>query len=100
MPLTETVRFKVVVQKNRRIQIPRLVRWRFKLDPGEVFAVTVAPVGAFADERFYAKMSGDGRITVPKLQANILTTKLDEKTLEGYAVEVRLSPIHAEKEDE
>ena len=100
MPLTETVRFKVVVQKNRRIQIPRLVRWQFKLDQSEVFAVTVAPVRSFADEQFYAKMSGDGRITIPKLQANILTAKLEEQTLEGCAVEVRLSPIQAAKEDE
>ena len=100
MPLTETVRFKAVVQKHRRIQIPRLVRWRFKLDPGEVFAVTVAPVRSFVDEQFYAKMSSDGRVTVPKLQASILTAKLEEQTLEGYAVEVWLSPIQAEKEDE
>ena len=67
------------------------------MDPGAVFEVTVVPVGPYARESFYARMSGDGRITVPKLQANILAAKLGEKTVEGYAVEVTLDPIEEEK---
>ena len=100
MPLTETVSSKAVVQRNRRVQIPGAIRWRFKLDLGEVFEVTVSPVGSFADERFYARMSVDGRITIPKLHAEILAEKLKEETLEEYAVEVTLSPIGEEEEDE
>ena len=98
MPLTEAVRFKAMLRKGRRVQIPRLIRWRFKLDPGEVFEVTVRPVGSFADESFYARMSRDGRITVPKLQAEILAERIEEETLEGYAVDVTLSPIEEERD--
>jgi hypothetical protein len=32
LPLTERVEFKAVLQKGNRVQIPKLVRWRFKLE--------------------------------------------------------------------
>ena len=96
MPLTRSVLFKAVVQKGRRIQIPRLVRWQFKLDPGEVFHVTVWLVGRIVSESFYAKMTSDGRITIPKLEAGIFAAGVQKETLIGCVVSVRLSPVEQE----
>ena len=56
------------------------------------------PVGSFADESFYARMGVDGRITVPKLQAEILAERIEEDTLEGYAMDVTLSPLEEERD--
>jgi len=67
LPLTETVSFKAVIQKNRRIHIPVLVRWRFKLEPGEVFKVHLKLGHRYED--FYGRMGTDGRLTVPKVTA-------------------------------
>lgn len=60
MPITETVQFLARLQKLNRIQIPVEVRWRFKLEAGELLNVRVSPVGGLADEQFVARlMSGD-----------------------------------------
>ena len=32
MPLTERVKFKTVLQKGNRVQLPKLVRWEYKLN--------------------------------------------------------------------
>jgi hypothetical protein len=37
MPLTENVSFKTVLQRGNRVQVPKLVRWRFKMDSEQVF---------------------------------------------------------------
>jgi len=50
----QAVSFKAVVQKNRRIHIPVLVRWRFKLEPGEVFKVHLKLDHRY--EEFYGRM--------------------------------------------
>lgn len=64
--MTEYVEFKAELQKGNRIQIPRLIRWQFKLEPTQVLKVKVQPIGAImVHEEFFAKMSKDGRITVP-----------------------------------
>jgi len=73
LPLTESVGFKAVVQKGNRIQVPRLICWRFKLESTRVLNVSVKLVGAFGmREELYAQMSKDGRITVPKLFVDLL----------------------------
>lgn len=92
--MTENVSFKAKVQKGNRIQIPRLIRWQFKLEPTQVLRVKVQPVGAVAvREEFFAKMSRDGRITIPKLIVDLL--KDEEETLVGYALDVDLEPAEA-----
>lgn len=65
MPLTEKVQFLARLQKLNRVQIPVEVRWRYKLEPGELLKVRVQPVGGFYYEDFVAKLVGGGRITVP-----------------------------------
>ena len=66
MPLTETVEFLARLQKSNRIQIPVEVRWRYKLENGELLKVSVQPVDGFVrGEEFIARLMGGGRITIP-----------------------------------
>ncbi len=90
MPLTQAVSFKAVIQKNWRIHIPVLVRWRFKLEPGEVFKVHLKLDHRY--EAFYGRMGTGGRLTVPKVTVKEFL-KSEEESLEGYTVEVTLYPV-------
>ena len=67
MPVAETVEFLARLQRLNRIQIPVEVRWRYKLEPGELLKVLVQPVGGFSvsGEEFIARLLRDGRITIP-----------------------------------
>jgi len=98
VPLTGYVSFKAVIQRNWRIQIPVLIRWKHKLEPGEIFRVELK-VG-YGREKFYGRMSKDGRLTVPKVIAKELLKESEEETLEGYTAGVALYVIRREKEDE
>ena len=90
MPLTEKVEFKTVLQKGNRIQIPRKIRWRFKMEPDQLLKVGVHPINIFSAswQSFYASMNKDGRITIPKLYRLLLTS--EEKT--RYVLRVILEP--------
>jgi hypothetical protein len=60
LPLTEKVSFQAMLQRGNRLQVPRVVRWRFKLESDQVLKVTVScleewPMG----EHFCARMSKD-----------------------------------------
>jgi hypothetical protein len=94
MPLTKAVSFKAVLQKGNRVQVPKLVRWQFKMESQQVLRVRVKAEGSFSGgEGFYARMSGNGRITVPKLTLNLLQSEgNDEKSLVGYVLEAQLEP--------
>jgi len=98
LPLTQAVSFKAVVQKNRRIHIPVVVRWRFKLEPGEIFKVHLKLDHRYED--FYGRMGTDGRLTVPKVTAKEFLESDERESLEGYTVEVTLYPIRGKEEDE
>ena len=93
MPLTETVSFKAVIQKNRRIHIPVVIRWRFKLEPGEIFKVHLKLGHRYED--FYGRMGTDGRLTVPKVTAKGFLES-EEESLDGYTAEVTLYPVRGE----
>jgi bifunctional DNA-binding transcriptional regulator/antitoxin component of YhaV-PrlF toxin-antitoxin module len=93
MPLTEEVSFKAMLQKGNRVQIPKLIRWQFKMEPQQVLKVKVnagSPIGS--KETFYAKMSRDGRIAIPKLTLELLRNEDDEESLVGSIFEVQLEP--------
>jgi hypothetical protein len=93
MPLTKTVSFKAVLQKGNRVQVPKLIRWQFKLEPQQVLKVEVKPGGPFGNEEtFYAKMNRDGRITIPKLTLELLTNE-DEESLVGSIFKMELEPV-------
>jgi len=63
--------FHARVQKQMRVQLPRLLRWKYKLSPGEVMKVrvTTPPIGS---QKFYARLQKGGRITIPKITAELL----------------------------
>ena len=94
MPLTQKVSFKTVLQKGNRVQVPRVIRWQFKMEPDQVLKITVNAVGFFGGwEIFYAQMNRDGRITLPKLTRELLRSERDERqSLAGAVIEVRLEP--------
>ncbi len=94
MPLTERVYFKTRLQRGNRIQLPKLVRWKYKLEGEQVLKVSLTAVGFFTGwEEFYARMDKSGRITVPKLTLAIMLSKDGYKRgLTGAVMDVRLEP--------
>ena len=91
MPLTQKVSFKTMLQKANRVQVPKVVRWQFKMDTEQILKVTVNALNVFSDwQTFYARMGKDGRITLPKLTRELLRGR--EQSLTGYAMEVVLEP--------
>ena len=76
VPVSEDTWFHATLQRGNRVQVPVLVRWKFRLDPGEVLRVKVSPVGVgFRSVDFFARLQKGGRITVPRLEAEILGVK-------------------------
>ena len=93
VPLTEAVEFKAVLQKGNRFQLPRLIRWKFKLETDQVLKVTVFPAKSFTGECFYAKMDKSGRVAMPSLTRKLLETSTrDNQNLIGSVLEIRLQP--------
>jgi len=91
LPLTRQVSFKAALQRGNRIQVPKLIRWQFKLEPQQVLKVNVQ-TASLHEEEFYAKMGGDGRIAIPKLTLKLLQGE-DEESLVGSVLEVELEPV-------
>lgn len=89
MPLTESVSFKAVLQKGNRIQIPRLVRWQFKLEPTQILNIQIEAEDLVCEE-FLGRMNKDGRIIIPRLTINLL--REEEENLEGHVFKVTLTP--------
>jgi hypothetical protein len=91
LPLTEKVVFKTKLQKGNRVQVPRLIRWQFKLETDQVLKINVKPVNTWiSGQSFYAKMGKDGRVLIPKLTIELL---LGEKpNPEDHVLEVWLEP--------
>jgi bifunctional DNA-binding transcriptional regulator/antitoxin component of YhaV-PrlF toxin-antitoxin module len=93
MPLTESVTFKTKLQRHNRIVVPMLFRWRFKMERGELLKANVRVFDSenYEEETFLAKMTSDGRLTIPKLTMEILK-KREGKNLTGTILEVTISP--------
>jgi bifunctional DNA-binding transcriptional regulator/antitoxin component of YhaV-PrlF toxin-antitoxin module len=91
MPLTEKVSFKAMLQRGNRVQIPKLLRWRYKLETNQILNVTAQCLNTFRGaESFFARMSKDGRIVIPKLIIALL--KDDRPDLQGCLMQVILQP--------
>ncbi len=88
MPLTEKVTFKIPLEACNKIQIPKIIRWQFKLDPQQVLHVEIH--SGSAQETFYAKTGKDGRIHIPKTVTYTLFGKTEN--LAGYLLEISLEP--------
>ena len=65
-------KFIAKLQRNNRIQVPVLIRWKHKLEPGDVLDVYVRDPETWTDGRFYARLSRDGRFTIPKIMVEKL----------------------------
>ncbi|MGD0995495.1 MAG: hypothetical protein ABR909_08240 [Candidatus Bathyarchaeia archaeon] len=93
MPLTELASFKAKLENRNRTQIPNLLRWRYKMEQGELLKANVRVFDSenYEEETFLAKMTSDGRLTIPKLTMEILK-KREGKNLTGTILEVTISP--------
>jgi len=92
LPLYERVKFSTKLQRGNRIQVSKYVRWRYKLETSQTLQVTVSAVGVFCSSQvFLARMGKDGRITIPKLNLNLLQDRKADLT--GYAMAVTLEPF-------
>ena len=91
MPLTEKVSFRTRLQRGNRVQVPKLVRWRFKMEPNQVLKIGVNAVNLFSGwQFFYGRMGKDGRILIPKLVLAMLRSR--EADLAGYVMDVSIEP--------
>jgi len=91
MPLTEKVEFKTRLQKRNQVQVPKLVCWRYKLEPWQILKVTVCCPSIWdSREEYLTRIGKDGRITIPKLALTLLLhNKLNR---EPYLLKVSLEP--------
>ena len=91
MPLTQKITLKTAIQQGNRVQIPKLVRSQFNIEPNQVLEVGVCAVNPWGGwQYFYAKIGKDGRIFIPKLTLSLM--KKDKPSLTGYILEVTLQP--------
>lgn len=82
--------FKAVLQRGNRVQVPRLFRWQYKMEVNQVLNVNVKVADSFVDEWFLARMTRDGRLTIPRLALKLLLEGIEEESLEGSVLEVTL----------
>ena len=91
MPLTEKVNYKTALRVGNVVQVPKIIRDRFKIDSDQTLKVGVN----FSDlhrgwQFFYAKMHKDGRLTVPMLVLNHF--REETAGLAGCVAEMTLEP--------
>lgn len=92
MPLTEGVCFKTRLQRGNRVQVPKYVRWHYKLEPTQILEVTVSVLGVWRPPQiFLSRISKDGRIVIPKLI--IALFKDGKPNLNDHVADVRLKPL-------
>ena len=89
MPLTGRVEFKRPLEGCNKVQVPKIIRWQFKLEPDQVLRVGVSGLGG-GWEFFYAKMGKDGRIFIPK--AVLFAAHGKEENLAGHLINITLEP--------
>ena len=89
MPLTGRVSFKRPLQASNKVQVPKIIRWEFKLEPDQVLRVILSGLGGGC-QFFYAKMGKDGRIFIPK--AVLFAAHGKTENLAGCLVEISLEP--------
>jgi hypothetical protein len=91
MTLTEKVEFKALLQRCNKVQVPKLVRWRYKIEPWQILKITVCCPSIWdSREEYLTRMAKDGRLTIPKLSLSfLLHNKLNH---ERYFVKVSLEP--------
>jgi hypothetical protein len=58
MPLATRVSFEVVLEKGNRLQIPKLIRWQFKMEQNQVLRVGVSPKRIWGGPKFFLCQNG------------------------------------------
>jgi len=92
LPLTVKVTFEAVLEKGNRLQVPKLIRWHFKMEQTQVLSVRVSLKRLLGvNNCFYAPMDRQGRIFIPKLSLALLANK-ENPNLEGCIFGVWLEP--------
>jgi len=92
MPLTVKVTFEGVLEKGNRLQVPKLIRWQFKMEQNQVLSVRVSPKRFLRVYKcFFAKMDRQGRVLIPKLTLALMASK-ENPNLEGCIFDVWLEP--------
>jgi hypothetical protein len=91
LPLTSRVTFKVQLQNQNRFQVPKIIRWHFKLEASQLLKINLSIFNLGFDESFLGKMHPDGRVTVPRLIIVQLMHVTDN--LKAYFIEVALEPV-------
>lgn len=76
--MTSTVNFLARLQASNRVQVPVEVRWRLRLEAGEVLLIDVDPHGDFNHRTFYAKLQKGGRFTIPNEVLEVLELRRGE----------------------
>ncbi|MDT8782055.1 MAG: hypothetical protein IAX22_05340 [Candidatus Bathyarchaeota archaeon] len=65
-----------MLQTGNRVQIPKIIRWQYKLEPNQTLKVTVTITQLIKiHETFYTKITKDGRILIPKLILELLSNR-------------------------
>jgi hypothetical protein len=72
MPITERVCFKARMGRANRLQIPKCVRLRYKLETDQYLKVFVNLLGIWGTPiTFQTRLRKDGKIAVPKLNLRL-----------------------------
>ena len=91
MPLSQKVTFQSIMEKCNKIQVPKLIRWQFKMEGGQVLKVGVNAIDLGRGwQYFYTRMTKDGRIRIPRL--TLLVLQGEKPSLTGYLLEITLEP--------
>ncbi len=91
MPLTEKVNFTAKLQTSNLVQIPKLIRWRFKMDSEQALKIGVNFMGMHKGwQFFYSKMRKDGRLTIPEMVMCFFEDKTT--SLAGHLLDVIIEP--------
>ncbi len=91
----ERVEFKAVLEKGNRFQVPKIIRWKFKLESRQPLKVSVTAGGMVSFwETFYSCMDKSGRITVSRLmQKQMLRAAADRRSLVRDLLQIRLEVL-------
>lgn len=91
VPLSKKVIFHGVLERGNRVQIPKPIRWQFKLEPNQILKVGVNALDLGRGwQFFYGKMEKDGRIHISKVV--LLVLRGEAPSLAGVIMEITLEP--------
>jgi hypothetical protein len=91
VPLTRKVTFQAKLQKGGMIQVPKLVRWQFKMESDQVLRIGVSAVNLGRGwQFFFGRMTKAGCVRLVKTALSRLQN--ENESLAGCVFEVTLEP--------